>query len=194
MNTNGRLGLVDAVDHLINRGAVVSGKATLSLANIDLVFLQLNLLLSSVETLQQSGDMRDRAILFPDIPGMPGTGADIASRPPPTSLAGAVGPFIAPGVSPREPIAAPGTKKDQVDTPYSKSLTQLVITLAELLRQLMERQAIRRMEGGNLTNTEVERLGLALKDLDSEMKRLRSVFGLNEDDIQIDLGPIGRLL
>lgn len=190
MTSNNRLGLVDALDHLINRGAVVSGKATLSLANVDLVFLQLNLLLSSVETLQQSNDPRDRAILFPDVPG---AGTD-APRPAPRSLAGSVGPLIAPTIPTREQVTLSPAKKAEIDTPYSKSLTQLVITLAELLRQLMERQAIRRMEGGNLTNTEIERLGLALKDLDSEMKRLRSVFGLNDSDVQIDLGPIGRLL
>lgn len=193
MTTN-RLGLVDTLDHLINRGAVVSGKATLSLANIDLVFLQLNLLLSSVETLQQSGDPRDRAILIPDVPGIPGA-ADDAPRHATKSLAAAVGQPANTGVTTgKELPAQQETKKNEADTPYSKTLTQLVVTLAELLRQLMERQAIRRMEGGNLTNAEVERLGLALRELDSEMKRLRSVFGLNDNDIQIDLGPIGRLL
>jgi hypothetical protein len=75
-----------------------------------------------------------------------------------------------------------------------KGLAQLVLTIVELLRQLMERQAVRRVEGGHLSEDEVERLGRALMLLDQRMTELREVFGLREEDLNLDLGPLGRLL
>ena len=75
-----------------------------------------------------------------------------------------------------------------------KGLAQLVLTLVELLRQLMERQAIRRMEGGSLTDEEIERLGTTFMLLQRRMGELRKSFGLEEADLNIDLGPLGKLL
>ncbi|MGI9091669.1 MAG: gas vesicle protein K [Gemmatimonadaceae bacterium] len=72
-------------------------------------------------------------------------------------------------------------------------LARLVLTLIEVLRKVLEHQAVRRMEGGRLTEEEVERLGLALSKLDSRMQDLKRVFGLSDEDLQIDLGPLGRL-
>ena len=75
-----------------------------------------------------------------------------------------------------------------------KGLVQLVLTLVELLRQLMEKQAIRRVEHGDLDDDEVERLGMTLMLLDEKMTELREHFGLSQEDLNIDLGPLGRLL
>src|SRR3954466_1311674 len=75
-----------------------------------------------------------------------------------------------------------------------KGLAQLVLTLVELLRQLMERQAIRRMEGGSLSDEEVERLGTTFMLLERRMQELKKSFGLEHADLNIDLGPLGRLL
>ena len=75
-----------------------------------------------------------------------------------------------------------------------KGLVQLVLTLVELVRQLMEKQAVRRMEAGDLSDDEVERLGTTLMLLDEKMGELRDHFGLTADDLNIDLGPLGRLL
>jgi hypothetical protein len=66
--------------------------------------------------------------------------------------------------------------------------------VVELLRQLMERQALRRVEAGNLDDEQVERLGRALMALEERMVQLREVFGLDEEDLNLDLGPLGRLL
>lgn len=74
-----------------------------------------------------------------------------------------------------------------------QGLARLVLTVIELLRQLLEHQAIRRMDGGTLTDEQVERLGLALLKLDHRMGELKTVFGLTDDDLNIDLGPLGRL-
>ncbi|GAB3071020.1 gas vesicle protein K [Intrasporangium mesophilum] len=75
-----------------------------------------------------------------------------------------------------------------------KGLVQLVLTLVELVRQLMEKQAVRRMEAGDLSDDQVERLGTTLMLLDEKMSELRDHFGLTTDDLNIDLGPLGRLL
>ncbi|MCD7033537.1 gas vesicle protein K [Metabacillus sp. GX 13764] len=73
-------------------------------------------------------------------------------------------------------------------------LSQLVMTLVELIRQLVERHAIRRVEGGTLTDEEVERLGNALMDLEVKMEELKKIFNLKDEDLNIDLGPLGNLL
>jgi hypothetical protein len=74
-----------------------------------------------------------------------------------------------------------------------RGLAQLVMTLVDLLRQLMERQALRRIDGGTLSPEEIERLGLAFKRLDERMTELKEIFGLSDDDLNLDLGPLGRL-
>src|SRR6266498_1074388 len=75
-----------------------------------------------------------------------------------------------------------------------QGLAQLVLTLVEFLRQLLERQAVRRMEGGSLTDEEVERVGLALMKLEETVHKLADQFGLRPSDLNINLGPIGNLL
>jgi Gas vesicle protein K len=75
-----------------------------------------------------------------------------------------------------------------------RGLAQLVLTLVELLRQLMERQAVRRVDHGRLTEDEVERLGLAFMRLDERMAELKREFGLEDADLNLDLGPLGRLV
>ena len=72
-------------------------------------------------------------------------------------------------------------------------LGQLVLTLIKLLHELIERQAIRRIDAGSLNDDEIERLGITLMRQAQEIERLRKEFGLEEDDLNIDLGPIGRL-
>jgi Gas vesicle protein K len=76
----------------------------------------------------------------------------------------------------------------------ARGLAQLVLTLIELLRQLMERQAIRRVEAGGLSDEQVERLGQALIALEERMDELKADFGLADADLNLDLGPLGTLL
>lgn len=73
-------------------------------------------------------------------------------------------------------------------------LGRLVLTLVEFLRQVLEHQAVRRMEGGRLSDEEVERVGLALMRLQERLEEIKTVFGLEGEDLNIDLGPLGRLL
>ena len=75
-----------------------------------------------------------------------------------------------------------------------KGLAQLVLTVVELLRQLMERQALRRVENGTVDDDEIERLGQAFMGLEERMAELLDHFGLEESDLNLDLGPLGNLM
>jgi hypothetical protein len=75
-----------------------------------------------------------------------------------------------------------------------RDLGRLVLTIVELLRQLMERQALRRVEQGDLTDDEVEDLGSALMHLEEAMDELTAEFGLTAADLNLELGPLGPLL
>jgi hypothetical protein len=75
-----------------------------------------------------------------------------------------------------------------------RGLAALVLTVVELLRQLMERQALRRVEEGSVTDQQAERLGYTLMRLDERMMELLEQFGLEREQLNIDLGPLGTLL
>jgi hypothetical protein len=75
-----------------------------------------------------------------------------------------------------------------------RSVGKLVLTLVEFIRQLLERQAIRRMDAGTLTPDETEAVGLALMQLETTVRELGAQFGLSPEDLNLDLGPVGRLM
>ena len=101
------------------------------------------------------------------------------------------------------PLRATGVEPPSVGTPAPRlhlreeslknGLGQLVLTLVKLLHELLERQAIPRVAAGSLTETEIERLGATLMRQAEEIDRLREAFNLEEDDLNLDLGPLGRL-
>ncbi|MGA2068249.1 MAG: gas vesicle protein K [Thermoguttaceae bacterium] len=72
-------------------------------------------------------------------------------------------------------------------------LVRLVLTLVELVRELLERQALRRIDAGSLTAEETERLGVTFLRLSEELDRLKRQFGLTDEDLNLDLGPLGKL-
>ena len=75
-----------------------------------------------------------------------------------------------------------------------QGLAKLVLTVIEFIRRLLEKQAIRRVESGNLTPEQVEALGLALMKLEAKLQDLKTQFGLSEEDLNLNLGPLGRLI
>jgi gas vesicle protein GvpK len=75
-----------------------------------------------------------------------------------------------------------------------QGLARLVLSLIELLRRLLERQAIRRMDGGSLSDQEIENMGAALMKLEAKIQELAGHFGLTMADLNLDLGPLGNLL
>ena len=80
------------------------------------------------------------------------------------------------------------------DEKLERGLAQLVMTLIELLRQLMERQAVHRMTQGSLTPEEVERLGKTFMALADRMEELKEQFDLSDEDLNLNLGPLGNLM
>jgi len=111
-------------------------------------------------------------------------------------------------VSPEQIAAAVDDVRRQLDAHASESvqridcssenieqgLAKLVLSLIELLRRLLERQAIRRMEGGSLTDQQVEEMGQALMKLEQKVHQIADQFGLKPQDLNLELGPLGNLL
>src|SRR5579859_8125255 len=75
-----------------------------------------------------------------------------------------------------------------------QGLARLVLSLIELLRRLLERQAIRRVEGGSLSEAKIEEMGQALMKLEAKVHEIAAVFGLKPEDLNLELGPLGNLL
>jgi hypothetical protein len=86
------------------------------------------------------------------------------------------------------------TRIDANPEDVERGLAKLVLTLVELLRRLLEKQALRRIEGGRLTDEEVERLGLTFLRLAERMKELQRAFKLKDEDLNLNLGPLGDLM
>lgn len=82
------------------------------------------------------------------------------------------------------------TDEDDIES----GVARLVLTLVEFVRQVLEHQAIRRMEGGSLSDEEVERLGVALLRLQERLDEIKDVFDVDDEELNLDLGPLGRLL
>ncbi|HEX7240323.1 MAG TPA: gas vesicle protein K [Longimicrobiaceae bacterium] len=86
------------------------------------------------------------------------------------------------------------TRIDVDPETVQQDLAKLVLTVVELLRRVVEHQAVRRMEDGDLSDEQVERMGTALLLLEEKMEEIRGVFGLAGEDLNVDLGPLGKLL
>jgi hypothetical protein len=86
------------------------------------------------------------------------------------------------------------TRIDVDPDSVQKDLARLVLTLVELLRRVVEHQAVRRMEDGDLSDEQVERMGTALWKLEEKMREIKGAFGLADEDLNVDLGPLGKLL
>ena len=86
-----------------------------------------------------------------------------------------------------------GARLDLDPDRLKNGLGQLVLTVIKLLHELLERQALRRIDAGSLTAEQIERLGLTLMGQAEEIDRLRKEFGLEEDDLNLDLGPLGKV-
>lgn len=208
--SNDRLDLGDLLNHVLDKGVVLHGDVLLSVADVDLVRLNIGLLLAAVETSLQKAPKRTQGSLAtafgpPDFRPMEIRDAERAEREAGRNLAAEVG----------EPVAAPAPEKrpspltgdvelnevatslpERINADPEKienGLARLVLTLIEVLRKVLEHQAVRRMEGGSLSEEEIERLGLALLRLNDRMKDMKGIFGLEDDDLKIDLGPLGKL-
>lgn len=206
--TDDRLDLGDLLNHVLDKGVVLHGDVLLSVADVDLVRLNIGLLLAAVETTIQKTPKRTQGTLAtvfgpPDFrahdqresPPEPTTGRDLAAQ------AGREGtresdnrPSPLTGDVELSEVAASLPERINADPEkIENGLARLVLTLIEVLRKVLEHQAVRRMEGGSLSEEEIEKLGLALLRLNDRMQDMKGIFGLEDDDLKIDLGPLGRL-
>ena len=178
--------LVELLDRLLGKGVVVWGDLTLAVADIDLVQLELRTLLASSDSARRLGSRRAASSGRPM--QLTATEAPKAMLASPPSSSSSV-----PGLK-RSERAPTGGRIDADPENVERGLAQLVLTVVELLRQLMERQAIRRVEGGTLDEEQVERLGTAFMKLEERMQELKDEFGLTSDDLNLNLGPLGDLM
>jgi Gas vesicle protein K/Gas vesicle protein len=179
--------LVETLDRALNKGVVVCGDLTISVADVDLIFVGLKLLLASVGTADEMrrGYKRDKGVRGKGKKSAGEAEGTAASYGPPPSLdvadEGGKIDIVLPGIDARP---------ERVE----KGLGKLVLTLIELIRQLIVKQAERRVEGRSLADEEIERLGETLMKLENKMEELKKVFGLKDEDLTLDLGPLGDLM
>ena len=187
-----RLELSELLSHVLDKGVVLKGEVMLAVADIDLIRLDLGLLLTAVQT------ALDREVPRTSAPALSERSAPTQSTASGSTMESQVVDALHP---PRESSVAPlesvaenlpprlNTDPDKVEN----GLAKLVLTLIEVLRKVLEHQAVRRMEGGHLSDAEIEKLGVALLRLNDRMQDMKGIFGLTDEDLQIDLGPLGRL-
>jgi len=189
-----RVELAEVLNHVLDKGVVLRGEVMLAVADIDLVKLDLGLLLTAVESALRappSGRPRRPGLAAPraESAGAVVSGSTMESQ--------VVEALPVPREAPITPLADVAealpprlnTDPDKVEN----GLAKLVLTLIEVLRKVLEHQAVRRMEGGHLSDAEIEKLGVALLRLNDRMQEMKGIFGLTDDDLQIDLGPLGNL-
>ena len=208
--------LLELLDRLLDKGVVVKGEVLLSVADIDLVYLNLGLLLSSVKVVEQAVSRGSNAATglmawqtsiqeaFLDEPQLAdelqleGAGKDGVPTPLPRETGRSKSGYQEPSTR----ASAIGDGLDQLVRPKTnidpekveKGLVKLVLTLVDLVRKLMEKQAIRRIEAGQLNAREIERIGDTFFALDERMEQLKTTFGLQDEDLNLDLGPLGELI
>ena len=170
-----RVTLIDALDKVLEKGAVLDGEVVIRMADVDLVFIGLKLLITSVsraEILRKGEDSCREVMSKEDEEYIRSLEREIerAERNIPKI------------------IEASDPKKAE------KGIAQLVLTLVKLIKDLMYREAKRRIGKGNLSDIEIQKLGLTFKALDKKIEEIRALFGLENEELNLDLGPLGNLM
>lgn len=184
------LTLLELLDRLLDKGVMVKGEIVLSVADIDLVYLNLGLLLSSLKTIEQARRDRSGSQYGSSLGNGKPDGDFFMEKNP--NIKWVNNRHTLPQTNGESTNLGPRVNIDP--NKVEQGLANLVLTVVELLRRLMEKQAIRRMEAGFLTETEAEKVGFAFKKLDERMDELKDYFGLKDEDLNLDLGPIGHLM
>jgi hypothetical protein len=167
--------LIDALDRVIDKGAYVDGELVLRVADVDLIFIGLRLIVTSIsnaERLRNEGKIGKR----PN-----STVQDLAQ--------------IKKLEQQLKDIKANIPKIIEASDPQKaeQGIAKLVLILIELIRQLLEREAVRRVDTGTLTDAEIQKLGLTFKALEKKIQEMKTIFGIKEE-LNLELGPLGNLL
>ncbi len=176
VNRNENVTLVDALDKVLEKGAVINGDLVIRVADVDLVFLGLRLILTSVSKAEElsgkSFSDKDKLPTLEDLEYIEKLQMEIKRA--------------------EENIP----KLIDVSDPKKaeQGLAKLVLTLVELIRKLMEKEAFRRVKRGTLSSTEIQKLGLSLKAVKKKIKEVQKIFGIEDEELNLDLGPLGNLM
>jgi len=168
--------LVDALDKVLEKGAVINGDMVISVADVDLVFLGLRLILTSVS---KAEEVSGKNLGNPDNGLTPEDMDYIGKLQKEIRRAEENIPKLIDLGSPRK---------------TEQGLAKLVLTLVELIRRLMEKEAYRRVKRGNLSSTEIQKLGLSLKAVKKKIEEIQMIFGIADEELNLDLGPLGNLM
>jgi len=174
--THERVALFDVLDKVVEKGVVINGDMVLRIADVDLVFLGLRLILTCVARVEGLSGRRpgspEKALTKEDI-------AYIEKLQNEIKKAEENIPRIIHADSPRE---------------TEQGLAKLILTIIELIRKLMEKEAFRRVRRGSLSSVEIQKLGLSLKAVKKKMQEIQAIFGIKDEDMNLNLGPLGDLI
>jgi len=176
VNKNDNVSLIDALDKVLEKGAIINGDVVIRLADVDLVYLGLRLILTSVS---KAEEMSGRSFSDPEKELTPEDIKYIERLQREIKKTEENIPKIINANSPRE---------------TEQGLAKLVLTLVELIRRLMEKEAFRRVKKGSLSSAEIQKLGLSLKAVKKKIEEIKAIFGIEDEDLNLDLGPLGNLM
>lgn len=176
INKNDNVSLIDALDKVLEKGAIINGDIVIRLADVDLVYLGLRLILTSVSKAEEIsgrsfGDP-EKELTSEDIEYIERLQREIKKTEENI-------PKIINTDSPRE---------------TEQGLAKLILTLVELIRRLMEKEAFRRVKKGSLSSAEIQKLGLSLKAVKKKIEEIKAIFGIEDEELNLDLGPLGNLM
>jgi hypothetical protein len=176
VNHGRQAGLIDVLDKVLEKGAIINGDLVLRVADVDLVYLGLRVILTSVSKAEELSGRNfsnpNRELTTEDI-------AYIEKLQKEIKRAEANIPKL---------IDMGHPKKAE------QGLAKLVLTLVELIRKLMEKEAFRRVKRGTLSPVEIQKLGLSLKAVKRKLQEIQTIFGLEDEDLDLDLGPLGNMM
>ena len=176
VNKNDNVSLIDALDKVLEKGAIINGDVVIRLADVDLVYLGLRLILTSVS---KAEEMSGRSFGDPEKELTPEDVEYIERLQREIKKTEENIPKIINANSPRE---------------TEQGLAKLILTLVELIRRLMEKEAFRRVKKGSLSSAEVQKLGLSLKAVKRKIEEIKLIFGIEDEELNLDLGPLGNLM
>jgi len=168
--------LVDVLDKVLEKGAVINGDMVISVADVDLVFLGLRLILTSVSKAEE-------------VSGMNLGNPDNGLTPEDMDYIGKLQKEIRRAEENIPKLIDLGSPRKT-----EQGLAKLVLTLVELIRRLMEKEAFRRVKKGGLSSAEIQKLGLSLKAVKKKIEEIQMIFGISDEELNLDLGPLGNLM
>jgi len=168
--------LIDALDKVIEKGAVVVGDLAVRVADVDLIYVGLRLIATSISKAEE----------------LSGHSINNTSREPTPEELEYVKKLESEIAKTEKNISTLIELGNPKET--EQGLAKLVLTLVVLLKRLMEREAMRRIQSSSLANIDMQKLGLTFMALDKKVEELKLVFGLQNEDLNIDLGPLGNLM